>query len=96
MKLSIINRIKFWYLRNDYPCKDEIAECILQTDINKWSISILQTCELYLHDDIDIDDIAFMLDVTRERIRQIEAQALSRLRNPSIRRQLRGFLENET
>jgi len=30
--------------------------------------------------------------VTRERVRQIEAQALSRLRHPSIRRKLRDYL----
>jgi len=42
------------------------------------------------------EETARKMGVTRERIRQIEAQALSRLRNPSIRRQLRGFLDNET
>jgi RNA polymerase primary sigma factor len=30
--------------------------------------------------------------VTRERVRQIEAQALSRLRQPSIRRKLHDYL----
>ncbi len=32
------------------------------------------------------------MGVTRERVRQIEAQALSRLRNPSIKRRLRDYL----
>ena len=32
------------------------------------------------------------MGVTRERVRQIEAQALSRLRHPSIRRKLRDYL----
>ncbi len=32
------------------------------------------------------------MGVTRERVRQIEAQALSRLRHPVIRRKLREYL----
>ncbi|MDY6868463.1 MAG: sigma factor-like helix-turn-helix DNA-binding protein, partial [Chloroflexota bacterium] len=32
------------------------------------------------------------MGVTRERVRQIEAQALSRLRNPTIKRHLRDYL----
>jgi RNA polymerase primary sigma factor len=32
------------------------------------------------------------MGVTRERVRQIEAQALNRLRHPSIRRNLRDYL----
>ena len=34
------------------------------------------------------------MGVTRERVRQIEAQALSRLRHPSHRRQLRDYLHD--
>jgi RNA polymerase primary sigma factor len=33
-------------------------------------------------------------DVTRERIRQIEAKALRKLRHPSRAKKLRAFIEN--
>jgi len=33
------------------------------------------------------------MGVTRERVRQIEAQALRRLRSPRIQRQLRAYIE---
>jgi RNA polymerase primary sigma factor len=32
------------------------------------------------------------MGVTRERVRQIEAQALSRLRHPNVQRKLREYL----
>jgi len=32
------------------------------------------------------------MGVTRERVRQIEAQAISRLRHPAIKRRLRDYL----
>lgn len=39
-----------------------------------------------------LEEVGRKMGVTRERVRQIEAQALSRLRHPSIRRQLRDYL----
>jgi len=39
-----------------------------------------------------LEEVGRKMGVTRERVRQIEAQALSRLRNPKIRRQLREYL----
>ncbi len=39
-----------------------------------------------------LEEVGRKMGVTRERVRQIEAQALSRLRQPSIRRQLRDYL----
>jgi len=36
-----------------------------------------------------------MFNVTRERVRQIEAKALSKLRHPTRRKELRGFLDLE-
>jgi len=38
------------------------------------------------------EGIGIKMGVTRERVRQIEYQALSRLRHPTIRRKLRGYL----
>lgn len=39
-----------------------------------------------------LQEVGDKMGVTRERVRQIESQALSRLRNPAIRRQLRDYL----
>ena len=40
-----------------------------------------------------LEEVGRKMGVTRERVRQIESQALGRLRNPLLRRQLRGYLE---
>ena len=39
-----------------------------------------------------LEEVGRKMGVTRERVRQIEAQALTRLRHPSIRRKLRDYL----
>ncbi len=39
-----------------------------------------------------LEEVGRKMGVTRERVRQIEAQALSRLRHPAIRRKLRDYL----
>ncbi len=39
-----------------------------------------------------LEEVGRTMGVTRERVRQIEAQALSRLRHPAIRRKLREYL----
>ncbi|NPV57345.1 MAG: sigma-70 family RNA polymerase sigma factor [Anaerolineae bacterium] len=39
-----------------------------------------------------LEEVGRKMGVTRERVRQIEAQALSRLRHPTIRRRLRDYL----
>ncbi len=39
-----------------------------------------------------LEEVGRKMGVTRERVRQIEAQALSRLRHPSVRRKLRDYL----
>ncbi len=39
-----------------------------------------------------LEEVGRKMGVTRERVRQIEAQALSRLRHPGIRRKLRDYL----
>ena len=41
-----------------------------------------------------LEEIGQIFDVTRERIRQIEAKALRKLKHPTRSRKLRSFLEN--
>ncbi len=43
--------------------------------------------------DHTLEEVGQNFDVTRERIRQIEAKALRKLRHPSRSRKLRAFVE---
>ena len=43
-----------------------------------------------------LEEVGQSFQVTRERIRQIEAKALRKLRHPSRSRKLRAFVENPT
>ena len=47
-----------------------------------------------IHTDHTLEEVGQQFSVTRERIRQIEAKALRKLKHPSRSRKLRSFLEN--
>jgi RNA polymerase primary sigma factor len=49
---------------------------------------------LGMNSDHTLEEVGQQFSVTRERIRQIEAKALRKLKHPSRSRQLRTFLEN--
>jgi RNA polymerase primary sigma factor len=46
--------------------------------------------------DHTLEEVGKQFDVTRERIRQIEAKALRKLRHPSRSERLRSFLDSES
>ena len=48
-----------------------------------------------MNTDHTLEEVGKQFDVTRERIRQIEAKALRKLRHPSRSEQLRSFLDLE-
>jgi RNA polymerase primary sigma factor len=48
-----------------------------------------------MNTDHTLEEVGKQFDVTRERIRQIEAKALRKLRQPSKAEQLRSFLDDE-
>ena len=48
-----------------------------------------------MNTDHTLEEVGKQFDVTRERIRQIEAKALRKLRHPSRSEQLRSFIDNE-
>ena len=47
-----------------------------------------------LNTDHTLEEVGKQFDVTRERIRQIEAKALRKLKHPSRSRKLRSFLDD--
>ncbi|HEY9146839.1 MAG TPA: sigma-70 family RNA polymerase sigma factor, partial [Thiobacillus sp.] len=49
-----------------------------------------------MNTDHTLEEVGKQFDVTRERIRQIEAKALRKLRHPSRSETLRSFLEIES
>jgi RNA polymerase primary sigma factor len=49
-----------------------------------------------MNTDHTLEEVGKQFDVTRERIRQIEAKALRKLRHPSRSEKLRSFLDNES
>ena len=49
---------------------------------------------LGMNSDHTLEQVGQQFSVTRERIRQIEAKALRKLKHPSRSRELRSFLDN--
>jgi len=47
-----------------------------------------------MNTDHTLEEVGLQFSVTRERIRQIEAKALRKLKHPSRSKQLKSFLEN--
>ena len=48
-----------------------------------------------MNTDHTLEEVGKQFDVTRERIRQIEAKALRKLRHPTRSERLKSFLENK-
>ena len=55
---------------------------------------LFRGCLLYTSTDHTLEEVGKQFDVTRERIRQIEAKALRKLRHPSRSEVLRSFLDD--
>ena len=45
--------------------------------------------------DYTLEEIATMLGITRERVRQIETQALKKLKSPKIGRKLKDYVRDK-
>jgi RNA polymerase primary sigma factor len=45
--------------------------------------------------DYTLEEIAKILGITRERVRQIETQALKKLKSPNIGRKLKDYISGE-
>ena len=55
----------------------------------KW---INETLKQYGSSSMTLEEIGLVLGLTRERVRQIEASALKKLKHPKYARKLRGYL----
>jgi RNA polymerase primary sigma factor len=47
----------------------------------------------YGHNEMSLEEIAKVLWISRERVRQIEMQAIRKIRSPLVSRRLRDYLE---
>ena len=45
------------------------------------------------HNEMSLEEIAKVLGISRERVRQIEMQAIRKIRSPLVSRRLRDYLE---
>jgi RNA polymerase primary sigma factor len=81
---------------------DQAARSLLRDDVHE-AMSHLTAREREiislrygLHDDTPrtLEEVGRILDLTRERIRQLEGEALKKLRDPALGRRLRGYLEH--
>jgi RNA polymerase primary sigma factor len=82
------------------------SQSILNLDLREQTVEVLKTLKpreaeilrmrFGLHDDRvhTLEEVAWHFSLTRERIRQIEAKALKKLRDPSRGRHLKAFLES--
>ena len=84
------------------------AEAVINLNLKEQTESVLKTLTpreekvlrmrfgIEMNTDHTLEEVGKQFDVTRERIRQIEAKALRKLRHPSRSRKLRAFLEGRT
>jgi DNA-directed RNA polymerase sigma subunit (sigma70/sigma32) len=67
----------------------------IQSNLRKTTTRVLRMClRLGMNTDHTLEEVGQQFSVTRERIRQIEAKALRKLKHPSRSRKLRSFLDN--
>ncbi len=73
----------------------EATRQVLSTLTQREARVLVMRFGINTHTDHTLEEVGKQFDVTRERIRQIEAKALRKLRHPSRSERLRGFLDLE-
>ncbi|MBI3149491.1 MAG: RNA polymerase sigma factor RpoD [Betaproteobacteria bacterium] len=73
----------------------EVCKDILDTLTPREAKVLRMRFGIEMNTDHTLEEVGKQFDVTRERIRQIEAKALRKLRHPSRSERLRSFLDNE-
>ncbi|OIP08841.1 MAG: RNA polymerase sigma factor RpoD [Betaproteobacteria bacterium CG2_30_68_42] len=74
----------------------EVTKEILDTLTPREAKVLRMRFGIEMNTDHTLEEVGKQFDVTRERIRQIEAKALRKLRHPSRSEKLRSFLDTET
>jgi len=69
---------------------DEMMSRLLECNGN--SIWINETLKLFGSSAMTLEEIGLVLGITRERVRQIEAAALKKLKHPKYARKLRDYV----
>lgn len=85
---------------NDHSPEERVSRAQLETVIRAMLVElspreeriVRQRFGMHLKSDMTLEEIGVTVDVTRERIRQIEAKALRRMAHPGRSRRLRAFL----
>lgn len=72
----------------------EVTDSILETLTDREAKVVRMRFGIGVSTDHTLEEVGKQFDVTRERIRQIEAKALRKLRHPSRSERLRSFLED--
>ncbi len=72
----------------------EATRCVLASLTAREAKVLSMRFGIDMNTDHTLEEVGKQFDVTRERIRQIEAKALRKLRHPSRSEQLRSFLED--
>jgi RNA polymerase primary sigma factor len=79
-----------------YASLRDVTKEILDTLTPREAKVLRMRFGIEMNTDHTLEEVGKQFDVTRERIRQIEAKALRKLRHPSRSEKLRSFLDTET
>ena len=77
-----------------YDSLQEVTKDILDSLTQREAKVLRMRFGIEMNTDHTLEEVGKQFDVTRERIRQIEAKALRKLRHPSRSDRLRSFVDN--
>jgi RNA polymerase primary sigma factor len=78
-----------------YTSLRDVTKDVLDTLTPREAKVLRMRFGIEMNTDHTLEEVGKQFDVTRERIRQIEAKALRKLRHPSRSDRLKSFLDNE-
>jgi RNA polymerase primary sigma factor len=81
-----INKKEIAYLQARLTRLKEITQTIIQIQEQK------RTQKYYFNDGMSLEEIAKVFKITRERVRQIEATALTKIKHPKLGKKLREYI----
>ena len=106
MKILLKSSIIFFDIIDKFVHQKKILNFFLKSNLGEATTKILSTLTpreervlrmrfgVGMNTDHTLEEVGLQFSVTRERIRQIEAKALRKLKHPSRSKQLKSFLES--